>query len=131
MTDADGQGDGPRQGLQVFIAEDESLIAMLLEDILDDLGFSIAASVPTLREALDQAAVVQADVAILDINLGGDPIFPVAEQLAARNIPFIFASGYGATTLPDEWRMRPTLPKPFTSEQVAQALQNAVKQGGG
>ena len=129
--DAEGKGDGPGQGLQVFIAEDESLIAMLLEDILDDLGCTIAGSAPTLREALDQVETMQADVAILDINLGNDPIFPVAERLAARNIPFIFASGYGATTLPDKWRDRPTLPKPFTSEQVAQALQDAVQQGGG
>lgn len=130
MNDADGRGDGPRRGLQVFIAEDEALIAMLLEDILDDLGCTVAGSAPTLRQALDQAEIVQADVAILDINLGADPIFPVARRLAGRNIPFIFASGYGATTLPDEWRDRPTLPKPFTSEQVARALQNAVRQEG-
>ena len=115
----------------MFIAEDESLITMLLEDILEDLGWTVAGTAPTLREALEQAETVQADVAILDINLAGDPIFPVAERLAARAIPLVFASGYGGTTLPDKWRERPTLPKPFTSEQVEQVLKSAVRQGGG
>lgn len=114
------------RGLKVFIVEDESLIAMLLEDILDEFGCEIVGSALTLRQAQEQAGAVPADVAILDINLGGDPIFPVATTLVDRQIPIIFASGYGATTLPDQWRERPTLPKPFTSDQVISALMKAT-----
>lgn len=113
-------------GLRVCIVEDESLILMLLEDILSDLGCVVAGSALTLKQGLDLASTVEADLAILDINLGGDPIFPVAERLAARGIPLVFASGYGATTLPEGWRERPTLPKPFSAEQVATALRAAA-----
>ena len=114
------------KGVRVFVVEDESLITMLLEDILEDLGCELAGSAASLRDALDKAGTVAASVAILDINLAGDPIFPVAERLAGRGIPFVFASGYGASTLPAEWRGRPTLPKPFTSRQVEEALTSAL-----
>ncbi len=123
-------GENENKAIRVFIAEDESLIAMLLEDILDELGCEIVGSALTLRQALEQVQSVPAQVAILDINLGGDPIFPVAAQLVQRGIPIIFASGYGATTLPDEWRDRPTLPKPFSTEQVEAALRSAIPPGG-
>ncbi len=125
-----GSGEGDVTGLKVFIVEDESLITMLLEDILEEVGCTVAGSALTLKQALDQADTVAADVAILDINLGGDPIFPVAEKLVARGMPIIFASGYGATTLPDAWRDRPTLPKPFSADQVTAAVAGAVRAPG-
>ncbi len=127
MTETERRGQSGFRDVQVFIVEDESLITMLLEDILDDLGCKVAGSASTLREALEKAETVTAEVAILDINLGGDPIFPVAARLLERGIPIIFASGYGATTLPEEWRGRPTLPKPFTTTQVDQALGEAIQ----
>ncbi len=127
MVDADKTAESDLHGLKVFIVEDESLIAMLLEDILEELGCEIVGSALTLRQAMEQTETVAADVAILDINLGGDPIFPVATRLAARKIPILFASGYGSTALPDGWRDRPTLPKPFSSDQVAAALAEAVR----
>ena len=127
MTGGDPSGIGDVAGLKVFIVEDESLIAMLLEDILEEMGCAVVGSALTLKQALDQADAVPADVAILDINLGGDPIFPVAGKLVARGMPRIFARGYGATTAPDDGRARPTLPKPFAADQVATAVANAVR----
>lgn len=118
--------DDNLEGLRVFLVEDESLILMLLEDILSDLNCTVAGSALHLRQALDLAETTDAEVAILDINLGGDPVFAVAERLAARNVPIIFASGYGSATLPPEWQGRPTLPKPFSSAQVAEALRAAA-----
>ena len=120
----------PRSGLHgasILVVEDELLITMLLEDILSDLGCTLAGSATTLSDAkgLAQSLVVQA--AILDINLGGDPVFPVAEQLAARNIPIIFASGYGSSGLPARWQSYPTLPKPFMPDQVEAALRQALE----
>lgn len=114
------------QGLRVFIAEDESLILMLLEDILVELGCEVVGSALTLRDALQTVATVDAQAAILDINLGGDPIFPAAERLRERGIPLVFASGYGATTLPPAWLGQPTLPKPFSSDQVAAILRTTL-----
>jgi DNA-binding NarL/FixJ family response regulator len=126
VPDVDKTADHQLRGLKVFVVEDESLIAMLLEDLLDEFECEIVGSALTLRQAMEQAATVPAQVAILDINLGGDPIFPVAELLTSRGIPIIFASGYGATALPDQWRDRPSLPKPFSAEQVEAALRKAM-----
>ena len=106
----------------MLLVEDETLITMLLEDVLMDLGCSVAGSAATLRQAEDLAGTTDADVAILDVNLGGDPVFPVAERLVARNIPIVFASGYGASGLPDRWQGFATLPKPFMPDQVEVVL---------
>ena len=102
-------------GKRAFLVEDETLVAMLVEDMLCDEGCSVAATATRLNEALKTAkdTSVEFDFAILDVNLAGDPIFPVAEALAARGVPFAFATGYGAGGLPQEWKGRPTLQKPF------------------
>ena len=129
VSEPDRSATRTLQGVKVFVVEDEALISMLLEDILDEFGCEIVGSALTLRQAMDQAESVPAEIAILDINLAGDPIYPVAEILSGRNIPFIFASGYGATTLPEGWRDRPTLPKPFSADQVATVLRKALDPG--
>jgi DNA-binding NtrC family response regulator len=82
-----------------------------------------------LRQAEDLVRSAEADAAILDVNLGGDPVFPIAETLVSRRIPFIFASGYGSANLPDKWQSFPTLPKPFTADQVADTLRNLLQPG--
>ena len=115
-------------GLKVFVVEDELLLTMLLEDILDDIGCSMAASAANIRQASDLLPDLTADIALLDVNLGGDPVFPIAERLAEKRIPIIFASGYGSATLPERWQNYPTLPKPFTSDQVAAMLANVWAQ---
>jgi DNA-binding response OmpR family regulator len=114
-------------GANVLVVEDEMLITMLLEDILDELGCKVAGSAVNLRQAQELADGTDADAAILDVNLGGDPVFPIAERLAERNIPIIFASGYGASGLPDKWQSYPTLPKPFTADQVHTALSGVLR----
>ena len=117
------------KGVRVFLVEDESLIMMLLEDILLDLGCEVAGSALTLKAALEGAGSADATVAICDINLGGEPSFPVAERLQTRGIPVIFASGYGAAALPPAWQGCPTLPKPFSGDQVAEVLCRALAEG--
>ena len=113
-------------GSSILVVEDEPLIAMLLEDIFDDLGCRMAGTASTLRQAQDMAASTDAHAAILDVNLGGDPVFPVAEQLVARNIPIVFSSGYGASGLPPKWQGFPTLPKPFMQDQVEAVLRKVL-----
>ena len=113
-------------GATILVVEDEMLITMLLEDILDELGCRVVGSAVNLRQAQDLVDTTIADAAILDVNLGGDPVFPIAERLAERNIPIIFASGYGASGLPDRWQGYSTLPKPFTAEQVESTLRTVL-----
>ncbi len=118
----------PLQGVRVLLVEDEALVAMLMEDMLTDHGCSIVATAPRLDEALAHAEdlALQFDVAVLDLNLAGESTFAVASALENRNIPFAFATGYGAGGLPPEWRGRPTLQKPFTAGDVVSALTKAL-----
>ncbi len=114
------------KGKRVLVVEDETLISMLFEDILSDLDCEIVGPALNIRQATDLANSAEIDVAVLDVNLAGDPIFPVAEILAARGVPMVFSSGYGSTGLPDRWQNQATLPKPFTSRQVEDVLQKLV-----
>ena len=107
---------------RVLIVEDEYLIRMLLEDMLTDLGYEVAAAVGSIAEAGDIASNGTFDVAILDVNLDGQEIYPVAEILAKRGLPFIFVTGYGENSLPPAFRGRPTLQKPFQAEQLMTTL---------
>jgi len=113
---------------RVLIVEDEALVAMLLEDMLVDAGYTIAGTVSAIAQALEFVAASAADfdVAILDVNLRGQPIFPVAEALAETAKPFVFATGYGAGSLPETWRGRPTLQKPFGAGDVERVLATAL-----
>jgi len=116
------------RGVRVLLVEDEALVAMLVEDMLADEGCDVVASAPRLDEALTHAEnlALEIDVAILDLNLAGENTFGVAAALARRNIPFAFATGYGAGGLPPEWRGRPTLQKPFTAGDVTAVLNKAL-----
>jgi CheY-like chemotaxis protein len=107
---------------RVFLVEDEYLIRMLLEDMLADLGYEIAAAVGTIAEASDIATNGQIDVAILDINVDGKEIYPVADILAKRGVPFVFVSGYGEGSLIERYRGRPALQKPFQVDQIKTTL---------
>ena len=115
------------QGKRILVVEDELMIRMLLEDMLGELGYVVAAEAARIDEALDAANNAVFDVAILDVNLNGEPILPVADALAARGTPFVFATGYGERGLPEAYRDRPTLKKPFQIEGLEQMLQSALK----
>jgi CheY-like chemotaxis protein len=107
---------------RVLVVEDEYLIRMLLEDMLADLGYAVAAAVGTVTEARELAANGDFSAAILDVNLDGQEIFPVADILKERGLPFVFVTGYGERSLPEPYRDRPALQKPFQAEQLEAAL---------
>ncbi|MDP8916131.1 MAG: response regulator [Pseudomonadota bacterium] len=107
---------------RIFLVEDEMMVAMLVEDLLAELGHRVTASAAHLDEALELARAGEFDVAILDLNLGGQRSLPVAEVLAERAIPFMFASGYGAGGLPPEHSQAVVLQKPFAVQDLAAAL---------
>jgi CheY-like chemotaxis protein len=104
------------------VVEDEYLIRMLLEDMLAELGYAVAAAVGSIAEASAFATDGEFDVAILDVNLDGQEIYPVADILAKRGLPFVFVSGYGEQSLLERFRNRPSLQKPFESEQIKTTL---------
>jgi CheY-like chemotaxis protein len=111
---------------RVLVVEDEYLIRMLLEDMLADLGYDIAAAVGSIAEAREHATNGDFSAAILDVNLDGQEVYPVADILAKRGVPFVFVSGYGEGSLPEPYRSRPTLQKPFQAEQLKSALDNLL-----
>ena len=113
-------------GTRVLIVEDEALIAMLVEDYLDELGCEVVGTASRLEEGMRKATDLQIDVAVLDVNLAGTLSYPIAEVLSARNIPFIFASGYGLTALPNGLTGTRVLPKPFEQKSLADALMGAL-----
>jgi CheY-like chemotaxis protein len=117
-------------GRKVFVVEDEFLIRMLLEDMLADLGHDIAAVAGNVNEATELARTSEFDLAILDVNLDGRDVYPVADILAERGLPFVFVTGYGGRGLPEPYRERPTLQKPFQLEDLRSTL-NAVLDGNG
>jgi len=126
MTSVPGQEGTARQAKRVLIVEDELMIRMLLEDMLNELGYSIAAEAGRIDEALEAAKTAEFDLAILDVNLNGQTIAPVAEALVARGMPFVFATGYGERGLPEAYRDRPTLKKPFQMDGLSRTLQSAL-----
>lgn len=109
-------------GRRIMIVEDEALISMMIETYLTDLGCEVVTTASRLDDAVDKAAKVAIDVAMLDVNLDGRLSYPVAEILQSRNIPFVFATGYGVICLPSALQGLPVLPKPFNLDQLASAL---------
>src|SRR4029079_9346896 len=111
---------------RVLVVEDEMLIGMLLEDMLTDIGHEVAAIVPRLKEAMVAVERETYDMAVLDVHLHGESAFPVAEALTAKGIPFVFATGYGERWLPENYRGRPVLQKPFAKDDLERVLQALV-----
>ena len=113
-------------GLKVLVVEDEMLVSMLVEDMLSDLGCTVVGPAAELEEAMSLAQNAEIDLALLDVNLGGRPIFPVADTLKARGVPFAFASGYGEAGLSEDHRGAAVLQKPFREADLAKALRGLV-----
>ncbi|WP_428485505.1 response regulator [Rhodopila sp.] len=118
-------------GKHVLVVEDEMLIAMLIEDMLVDQGCTVIGPFNTLASALDAARTERFDLAILDVNLAGEKVYPVAEALTARHIPFLFLSGYGDTAIPkgkSTWRV---CSKPFKGLELTTMLSETLAAGHG
>ncbi|MDB5440252.1 MAG: response regulator [Caulobacteraceae bacterium] len=114
-------------GFRVLVVEDEMLVSMLVEDMLTEMGCVVVGPAASLSEA--EALVGQGgiDAAVLDVNVAGRPIFPVADRLKAMGVPFVFASGYGEAGLSDDHRDAPVLQKPFRDTDLEKAVR-ALKQ---
>ncbi len=113
------------QGLRVLVVEDEAAISLLLEDMLLDFGCEVIGPAARLAAALDAVERETVDLAILDVNVAGEPIYPVAETLARKGVPFVFSTGYGSAGIKDAYRDRPVLQKPFAQHDLQQKLIDA------
>jgi DNA-binding response OmpR family regulator len=111
------------RGKRILLVEDEPIIALMLEDMLGDMGIEVVGPASTLEQALVFADDPALDAAILDVNLNGQQSHPVAERLKARGIPFLFATGYGSLDDMDSSRV---IHKPYRQERVSAALEQML-----
>jgi CheY-like chemotaxis protein len=115
-----------RKDLRVFLVEDEVIIRMMVADMLEELGHAVAAEAGQLNQALELAQSSEFDLTILDVNLNGKVITPVADLIKTRRLPFMFATGYGTAGVPEVFRDRPTLQKPFELNALAAAINSML-----
>ncbi|WP_082537240.1 MULTISPECIES: response regulator [unclassified Aureimonas] len=115
--------------LRVLVVEDEMMIAMLVEEMVQDLGHTVVGVAMRLETALELAREADIDLAVLDVNLGDAKSFPVAAILRARGIPFLFATGYGRKGIVEEFADSVVLNKPYQTTDLEKALAAAQTQG--
>jgi chemotaxis family two-component system sensor kinase Cph1 len=108
---------------RILIVEDESLLAMELEEFLHAAGYTIVGPFSDLGRATEAAHRETIDLAVLDSNLNGEMVYPLADELSAQGVPFIFVTGYGTSNLPERFRSAPRVPKPFDPAALINQLQ--------
>src|SRR6185437_5714646 len=115
-------------GLRVLVVEDEGIIAMLLEDMLAELGHDMVASAANIEDARAEASRREIDLAILDVNLGRQSSHPLTCDFHAKGIPFILATGYGRRGLGEEWGNGVVLEKPFEVKALSAAIAQCMNE---
>ncbi len=114
------------KGIRVLLVEDEFLIAEEIVEILSGAGAKVIGPFSNLKKALEMANGEQIDVALLDVNLAGEPIYPAALALERRKIPFVFMTGYNRDALPIEHKASPLIRKPFHAAELLKILASLV-----
>jgi DNA-binding response OmpR family regulator len=123
VSSAAKKKDVPSERARVLVVEDEMLLAMFMGDTLADFGCDVVGPVARVADGVRLANSERLDGAVLDINVAGEKVFPVARELAKRSIPFVFVSGYASASLPKEWEGRPILQKPFKPADLARSME--------
>lgn len=115
------------KGAKVLVLEDETLVSMMIEDMLADLGCTVVGPFARLDDALAHlSGHPDLDLALIDVNLGGVQSFPAAEALTRADVPFVFTTGYDEAGIPEPWRSRPALRKPFILREMETALRGVL-----
>lgn len=114
---------------RVLVIEDEVTIAEQIKFFLEDAGMLVAGPFGTLAKARDAAMSAEFDVAVVDINLGGEDSYPVVDQLAKRGIPFILTTGYAPEEMPAKYAAYPSLTKPFEPQALLDAIEGLTRRG--
>jgi CheY-like chemotaxis protein len=111
----------------IFLLEDDALIRMMLVGMLEELGHRVIAEAGSLRDAETLAQTTEFDLALLDINIAGDNVAPVAAIVAQRGLPLLFVTGYVASGMPEGFEDRPMIQKPFVLSNLAVAIELALR----
>ena len=113
-------------GKRILVVEDSPVVGPFTVDLLHDLGCEVVGPAPNMavgRELIEQA---DPDAALMDVHIRGERVFPLCDDLEAQGVPFVLTSGYADWTMPDKWRDRPRLQKPYTIDDVRDALVDAL-----
>ncbi|MGY4498317.1 CheY-like chemotaxis protein [Bradyrhizobium sp. GM24.11] len=110
----------------IFLVEDEVLVRMMIADMVDELGHRVVAEAGTIGDAGPYALMGEFDLAILDINIGGFGVDPIAETIERRGRPFLFITGYGQQHLPSLFRRRPVLEKPVSINKLRETINSLL-----
>ena len=113
-------------GRRILVVEDELLVAMMIEDLLLALGCEVVGPVNSVSKALQLAAVEALDGAVLDVNLEREKVYPVAEFLHDRRVPYVFLTGYGPCGIAEPHRHHPMIQKPFPTDQFGSDLRKGL-----
>ena len=117
----------PPSTRRLLLVEDEILVGILMREMLEDMGFSVGEPCRTLRDAIKAAHDGTFDGAVLDMNLNGDSVYPLADLLMSQNVPFVFVTGYSADAVDGRFAKVPVIQKPVTSEALAKVINSHVK----
>ena len=109
-------------GRRILVIEDSPVVGPFTVDMLDDLGCAVVGPAPNMAAARELVEAGEFDAALVDIHIRGERVFPLCEMLDARALPFVFTSGYADRQMPEKWQDRPRLQKPYTIDQIRQAL---------
>jgi len=122
-SSTDRNSAGPAlAGRRILVVEDSPVVGPFTVDILDDLGCEVVGPAPNMAAARELVEASAFDAALMDIHIRGERVFPLCEMLDARGIPFVFTSGYADWQMPEKWHDHPRLQKPYTQDQIEQAL---------
>src|SRR5918992_1579146 len=122
----DDMGGGDLAGMRILVAEDEFFIALVVEETLQSLGCTVLGPFSDLAQATEAAEREPVDAAVLDINLRGEMVYPLAERLHRHGIPFVFTTGYAVADLPERFRVFDCLRKPVDPRTLKQAVHHML-----
>jgi len=113
--------------LRILVVEDEALVALQLEDMLMEFGCAVIGPASRVAQALELLNGEPVEAAVLDLNIAGELVYPVADELGARGLPYIFVTAYGTSGLTEPYRSRPVLEKPFARRELLQAMLDTLQ----
>jgi len=123
----DSEHDPQLKDLRVLVVEDEALVALQLEDMLTELGCAVIGPASRVGQALELLGGEPVEVAVLDLNIAGELVYPVADELGNRGLPYIFVTAYGRSGLTEPYRSRPVLEKPFARRELLRAILDTLQ----
>jgi CheY-like chemotaxis protein len=110
------------KGRRILVVEDSPVVGPFTADLLSDIGCEVVGPAPNMATARELVEAGEFDAALMDIHIRGERVFPLCEMLEARDLPFVFTSGYADRQMPEKWEDRPRVQKPYTVDQIEKAL---------